>query len=187
MPITPLTPIKQRNKFISLASVALLALVALPLWAQFDFQVGAQPGGYGYVNESTAPVRPSIDPFAQVLTDTMLATKPTTYWETIDISTSDATRDFTSLLRRGFGRLELTTLLLMAEEAKVKLSDLVKKRVGGAKLKELASELKVAYAQIRAQSHQLKNKLLDEMQKKLENLKNGRSVESSTTTAKPAP
>lgn len=163
------------------------SLLLTPLWGQFELQVGSQPGGHMGIEESTAPTRPSIDPFADQLAQEFLQTHATGYWQTIEVSTANAAREFTSYIRRGFGRLEFITLLLMAQEAQKKLSELVNKRIKGAKLKEMAEELKLSYASIRSQAYALKNKLLDLMRRKLENSKDGTGTATSSTTTKTTP
>ena len=156
------------------------SLLLTPAFGQFDMQLGTQPG-YD-LKDSTSPAKPFSDPFADVLANKLLANKPTAYWQIVEISSVSTAKDLTAFLRDGFGRLELTTLLLMAEQSKQKIKDVLSQRVSGKKLKAIAEEYKLTYTTIRGEAIQLKEKLVAEMRLKLENERHGRTTEPSTST-----
>ncbi len=137
-------------------------------------QLGTQPG---YEVKDSTPTKPAIDPFANILATELLANKPTTYWQIVDISSTNTAKDLTAFLRDGLGRLELTTLILIAEESKQKLKEVINKRALGDKLKAIAEQYKLTYTVLRQQAIRLKEKLVAEMKLKLENEKYGKRAQ----------
>ncbi|MFC1521569.1 hypothetical protein ACFL6Y_04090 [Elusimicrobiota bacterium] len=134
------------------------------LHAQFEFQMGTGPGGLGYDKEdSTSTGKPVIDPFAEIMVNDYLGSKPTDFFQIISISSSNAAREFTRYLRRGFYKRELITLLIIAEEAKQKLEFLAKKRMEGKLLKDIAGEWHLPYDEIRKKAREIKAFLLDKL------------------------
>ena len=143
-----------------------ISLFTSPIWAEYDMQLGTQPG---YEVKDSTPTKPAIDPFANILATELLASKPTTYWQIVDISSTNVAKDLSAFLRDGLGRLELTTLILIAEESKQKLKEVINKRALGDKLKAIAEQYKLTYGALRQQAIGLKEKLVAEMKLKLEN------------------
>ncbi len=160
-----------------------MASLTLPLAAQFEFGVGAAPGDYYRMRETSAPVKAKPDPFATALTNELLATKTSDYFDRIGISTQDPAMDLGMYARRGFGRTELITLLLISENSKEPLKELAKKRARGARLREIASQFHLSYEDIRSKALVLKNALLEKIPANLDNTSHGsENAEPSTGT-----
>jgi len=142
-------------------------------WGQFELQVGGSPGGHYHLDHSTFPSRPPIDPFAAALTEKLLAAKTSGYWSAVSISTGNPSKDLTRYMRHGLGRAEIITLLLIAERGKQKFKEIAKKRVKGARLRELASQYNIPYKEIRSEALRLKASVLESL----------RSTHTSTASA----
>jgi hypothetical protein len=85
--------------------------------------------------------RPTLLPFASVLADAF----PPADWAALKVSTSTTKEDLSKLLRGGFYRLELVTLVLTAKRAGEPLSKLVQKRQDGDTLRSIAEGCKIGY------------------------------------------
>ncbi|MBI2070426.1 MAG: hypothetical protein HYT79_07450 [Elusimicrobia bacterium] len=172
---------------LAAAILAALFVCANHARAQYDFQMGVGPGMDDPYSkkDSTGPTLPPIDPYAQALTQELTKTKATDYWSIIAISTGNPAQDLSMYMRRGFGRAEIISLLMIAEGGKQPLKELAQKRVRGARLREMATEYQLPYEKIRVDSLQLRKKLTQDIRlKKLENQNNGQlGTEPSTGTA----
>lgn len=174
------------SRLIFLSVLTLCA--AFPLSAQFEIGVGASPGDYYRTRESTGPSKIQPDPFAEALIQEFLTSKPSDYFSQIGISTDKPAMDLTMYLRRGFGRSELITMIFISEKSSQTVKDLAKRRLQGARLRELSAGHNLSYEKIRAKAQALKTLLVEKIRPKLENKYDGSKPESPTgTTDSPNP
>ncbi|MBI4370365.1 MAG: hypothetical protein HY547_09070 [Elusimicrobia bacterium] len=173
---TPRTPKKFFFILLFLMTLGVGHWTLDSLNAQPDVGVSVTPGAsdpYYDLYRSTSPEEFVLDDFAVQLADELLASKTTDFWSRIQISTSQPYQEITLYVRRGFGRAELITLMMIAEAAHKQLKDLAKERIGGATLRELCVNNNIAYDALRSQARALKEKLLVNMRLKLDNEHHG--------------
>jgi hypothetical protein len=162
-------------RYFVLFFLNLTILGITPLFAQLDFEVGIPPRP-GYEQEgSTEPPKIRRDPYAETLATELLATRTTQFWEIVEIATANARSDLAQHLRRGYGRTELISLLLMAEDAQQKLSGLLKSRLEGKRLRDIAAQFKLDYAVLRTRARALHARVLAAALAKIENDPSGKS------------
>ena len=69
----------------------------------------------------------------------------TTTWAAVGVSTAAPAVELASFMRRGYYRLEILQLTLMARETERTLKDLMEMRTKGSGLREIAEELSLEY------------------------------------------
>ena len=124
-------------------AAAALAALASPAAAQAEAGLGVSPDGsmFSRLDASSSPVA-ARTPLALALS---LAFDATT-WAEVGVSTASPSGDMAELLARGYYRLEILQLTLLAKGSGKRLLDLRTRRTkDGKTLRELAEEAKVPY------------------------------------------
>lgn len=164
-----------------------LLFLCTPAYAQVDIGMGLDPSMYSPNAESSGPVKITDEPYAKVLADYLLASKSTDYWQTLAISSAAPARDLSLVLRRGFGRNELLTLLIIAEAGRLRLDELTKRRVKGARLRELSVEQSLDYTQLRSDVEKVKAELVRKMPVKISENQDDGKTRSGTAADRKKP
>ncbi|MFH1725835.1 MAG: hypothetical protein ABII00_14595 [Elusimicrobiota bacterium] len=124
--------------------LAVLAGLLLPgfqaVRAQVETAVGVSPGllGGGAKEEEK---KPDLTPLSLALSLVF----DTTTWAAVGVSTAAPASDMAELLRRGYYRLEILQLTLMARDTGKRLSELTAKRAKKESLRKIAKDLPVRY------------------------------------------
>lgn len=123
-----------------MTSFALLAAwLALPAAAQVDIGAGLGPEAFLHGERSQRDSMPIL-PLALA---TSLAFDATT-WAKVEVSTSPAA-ELSSMLRRGYYKLELIQAVLLASRAKASLKDIAAAHDKGKSMRDLAREKQVEF------------------------------------------
>lgn len=132
---------------VRLGLLSLLALAAaLPARAQQE-----EAALFSHLDHSSAPPT-AVTPLTLALS---LAFDATT-WAQVGVSTSAPAADMAELLARGYYRLELLQLTLLAKASGKRLLDLRTRRTkDGRTLRQLAEEAKVPYDGLLDEAHRL--------------------------------
>ena len=129
-------------RFRDLTLAAALAGLAVPAWAQLEGGIGVTPDAGMFALDAPGSTRPAVTPLALALS---LAFDATT-WAAVGVSTSAPAVDMSELLARGYYRLEIIQLTLLAQASGRRLLDLRTRRTkDGRSLRELAEEAKTPF------------------------------------------
>lgn len=120
----------------------LLALAAGPSLAAAQVEIGAAAGPESLPFGESKPKGASL--FVEPLALAASLAFDATAWTRIGVSTSPA-RDLTRLLGKGFYRLELLQVLLMAHKSGTALQALAAEREKGERLRDMAGRLRLDY------------------------------------------
>lgn len=140
----------------------------LLLWMLASLTGSLVPSGWGQISVGTEVTpaafsrskkekleRPLIHPFAQALAEHWQQAT----WIQMGLSSSSIREDLTQLFYRGFYRLELIQLVLMAKETSQKLENLLQERRRRARLSEIAEKNHLQYPAIYENALQIKSQL----------------------------
>jgi len=158
------------------AALALGGLLAGPAHAQVDIGAGIGPDAFATGDDRRKRELPSGP--TPVGLAASLAFDATT-WAAVEVSTT-AAKELSTLLRRGYYRLEVLQVVLMARKAGVSLRAVVAARDKGESLRQIAKGKDLDYDALYEESLVLDSKVGGEL------LQSIMSV-SVSTTAPPAP
>lgn len=137
--------------------VIFLAFAAAPsARAQVDVGTGIGPEQLGLGDPRPSREKPSVLPLALAASLVWDATT----WTRLELSTSTApAEELTSLIQKGYYRLELLQIVLIAEKAGKPLSSVTELREKGKGLRELASSLGADFDSIYDRSLELDRRI----------------------------
>lgn len=148
---------------VRLGLLTLLLAAALPARAQQE-----EPPLFSHLDHSSAPPT-AVTPLTLALS---LAFDATT-WAAVGVSTSAPSADIAELLAKGYYRLELLQLTLLAKASGKRLLDMRTRRTkDGRTLRQLAAEAQVPYDGILDEA----NRLAEGVEERMKDLESVRSI-----------
>ena len=133
----------------------LACLAASPASAQVDMGAGMGPDALLY-SERKRPPAPPVHPVALAAS---LAFDPET-WARVHVSSVPA-RDLSALLRRGYYKLELLQLVLLAKGAGAKLEEIAAEHDKGSTLRQIAAARKLDFDSLYEEALRIDARVVD--------------------------
>lgn len=126
---------------VAALGAALMGL-SIPAQAQLEGAVGVSPDAGMFALDAPASTGPAVTQLALALSLAF----DTTAWAAVGVSTSAPAFEMGELLARGYYRLEIIQMTMMAQASGKRLLDLRTRRTkDGRTLRQLAEETKTAY------------------------------------------